>query len=203
MDADIIAVQEVLADQTACLARQLDHASVFGAARKLRGVDYGNVLLSRFPVTATEIHDLSVSGREPRSCLEAEIQIPERGPIHVFAMHLGTSWSERRRQAEKLFSESLLGRPRPDEPLLAMGDFNEWTAGAATRALAGRLQSVNIRAHLGRARTYPGFLPFLHLDHIYYDRALRLMGMSFLRTPLSLVASDHLPLIADFEWADY
>jgi endonuclease/exonuclease/phosphatase family metal-dependent hydrolase len=200
MDADIIALQEVQEDQIACFSRRLRHRCVFGAARKLGGVDYGNAIFTRFEVTDTKNHDLSVKGREPRACLEAQLEVPERGPLHAFAAHLGTSWAERRRQAEKLLSETLLGRPASTAPLLLLGDFNEWTAGATTRSLSRHMQSANIRAHLGRGRTYPGLLPFLHLDHIYHDRALRLTGMQFLRTRLSLIASDHLPLVADFEW---
>jgi endonuclease/exonuclease/phosphatase family metal-dependent hydrolase len=173
---------------------------VFGAARSLRGADYGNALLSRFPVTRTANHDLTVPRREARKCLEAEVQIPNRGAAHVFNVHLGTSWAERPRQAAKLLSGAMLGRPASDVPLLLLGDFNESTAGVTTRSLSRRLRSVDIRAHLGRARTYPGLLPFLHLDHIYYDPAFSLVEMRFLRTRLSLIASDHLPLIADFEW---
>jgi endonuclease/exonuclease/phosphatase family metal-dependent hydrolase len=200
MDADIIALQEVQEDQIACLSRALRLPCVFGAARKLGHLDYGNAIFSRFPVTSTKNHDLTVTGREPRACLEAELQVPDRGPMHAFAVHLGTSWSERRRQAEQLLSETLLGRPAASAPLLLLGDFNEWTAGTTTKSLSRQMQSANIRAHLGRARTYPGLLPFLHLDHIYHDRALRLTGMRFLRTRLSLIASDHLPLIAEFDW---
>jgi endonuclease/exonuclease/phosphatase family metal-dependent hydrolase len=53
--------------------------------------------------------------------------------------------------------------------------------------------------HANRTRTYPGFFPFLHLDHVYYDRTLRLKSIALHRTPTALVASDHLPLVAEFE----
>jgi len=200
LDADIIALQEVLSSQAQCLASKLKQPYVFAGARIHRGVDYGNILFTRFPVTRTENHDITISGREERKCLEAEIQIPGRGALHVFAVHLGTSWSERRQQARKLLAPALLGRSNSSAPALLLGDFNEWTAGVTTRLLSGHLQSINTRAHLGRARTYPGLLPFLHLDHIYYDQELRLVNVRLLRTPLSLIASDHLPLAADFEW---
>jgi endonuclease/exonuclease/phosphatase family metal-dependent hydrolase len=81
-----------------------------------------------------------------------------------------------------------------------LGDFNEWTKGLATTLLNSHLTSADIRVHLRRARTYPGFLPFLHLDHVYHDPALRLERLTLHRTPKSLVASDHLPLVADFSW---
>jgi endonuclease/exonuclease/phosphatase family metal-dependent hydrolase len=48
-----------------------------------------------------------------------------------------------------------------------------------------------------RRRTYPGLFPILHLDHIYYAGRLEVLAVELARTRLSLVASDHLPLVAD------
>ena len=50
-------------------------------------------------------------------------------------------------------------------------------------------------------RSYPGFMPVLHLDHIYYDDALKLKTFRLHRSRKALVASDHLPLVACFELA--
>jgi endonuclease/exonuclease/phosphatase family metal-dependent hydrolase len=41
-------------------------------------------------------------------------------------------------------------------------------------------------------------LPFLHLDHIYFDEALELVEARLHRSRTALVASDHLPIVADF-----
>jgi endonuclease/exonuclease/phosphatase family metal-dependent hydrolase len=37
----------------------------------------------------------------------------------------------------------------------------------------------------------------LHLDHIYYDGHVEVMKVEMPRTRLSLMASDHLPLVAE------
>ena len=79
-----------------------------------------------------------------------------------------------------------------------LGDFNEWTHGLASQLLAAHLESADVRHHLRRARTYPGPLPFLHLDHIYYDKQLELQRLTLHKSRTALVASDHLPLVADF-----
>jgi hypothetical protein len=47
---------------------------------------------------------------------------------------------------------------------------------------------------------YPGLLPFLRLDHIYYDPMLRLEKLCLHRTRKALVAGDDLPLIGEFVW---
>jgi endonuclease/exonuclease/phosphatase family metal-dependent hydrolase len=37
----------------------------------------------------------------------------------------------------------------------------------------------------------------LHLDHIYYDGQVEVVKVELPRTRLSLLASDHLPLVAE------
>jgi endonuclease/exonuclease/phosphatase family metal-dependent hydrolase len=41
-------------------------------------------------------------------------------------------------------------------------------------------------------------LPLVTLDHCYYEPPLELVDTSIWRTPKALIASDHLPLVADF-----
>ena len=47
-------------------------------------------------------------------------------------------------------------------------------------------------------RTYPALLPFLHLDYIYFEHTLRVKDAFFHHSRLAMVASDHVPLVADF-----
>ena len=71
--------------------------------------------------------------------------------------------------------------------------------GLATQMLSERLQSIDLRKHLRRRRTYPGVFPVLHLDHIYYDGQVEVVKLELPRTRLSLMASDHLPLVAELK----
>jgi len=82
-------------------------------------------------------------------------------------------------------------------PKIVLGDFNEWMKGLATQTLSERLQSIDLRVHLRRRRTYPGVFPVLHLDHIYYDGDLEIDHIEVLRSRRALIASDHVPLVAD------
>ena len=120
--------------------------------------------------------------------------------LHTFNVHLGTAFLERRHQGRKLIDEAIRNDSKLHGPRLMLGDFNEWTRGLASRLLASHLISADVRLHLPRTRTYPGVLPFLHLDHIYYEDSLTLEAMTLHRNRLSLLASDHLPLVADFRF---
>src|SRR6185369_8110131 len=111
-------------------------------------------------------------------------------------VHLGTAVLERRYQATRL--AAFVHDRRVEGPKVILGDFNEWTRGLATKTLSSLFESVDIYAYLKRRRTYPGIFPFLHLDHIYYEGArVEVRKVELPRTRRALIASDHLPLVAD------
>lgn len=196
--ADVIALQEVLDRQAEIVSSELGLPFVLGENRKHRGYGYGNVVLSRFPIRETHNYDLSVPGREQRGCLRADVAVNGATLLHIFNVHLGTAFLERRQQGRRLIAPELLNDKAFESPRVVLGDFNEWTQGLATRLLRSHLESADVRRHLRRSRTYPGVLPFLHLDHIYYDPVLRLERLILWRTPKALIASDHLPLVGEF-----
>jgi endonuclease/exonuclease/phosphatase family metal-dependent hydrolase len=209
IDADVIALQEVVCgadtgregDQGRFLADELGLHYQLGENRKLKGAAYGNVALSRFPLKVVSNHDLSVEGYERRGALHTDVCLTESETLHVFNVHLGTAFLERRHQARRL-SERKTGLLHNEElrgAKIVLGDFNEWTPGLATRMLGSHLKSVDILKHLGRSNTYPAFMPILHLDHIYYDGPLELKALRLHRTRTAVMASDHLPLVAEFE----
>ena len=56
-------------------------------------------------------------------------------------------------------------------PKIVLGDFNEWARRLTQDVLAEKLQSIDLTKYLSHKRTYPGFFPMVHLDHIYYEGA--------------------------------
>lgn len=214
VDADIIALQEVLSvggaaremDQARFIAEELGYDYCIGENRRLAGGAYGNVILSRLPWRHVHNYDITWRGRERRGCLRVDIETSGDSSssggagrlIHLFNVHLGTAYIERRHQARQLVGERILGNAELTGARVVLGDFNEWTKGLATRLLTEHLQSVDVRTHLRSPRTYPGPLPLVHLDHIYFDPALELEQLTLHKSLTALVASDHLPLVADF-----
>jgi endonuclease/exonuclease/phosphatase family metal-dependent hydrolase len=202
---DVIGLQEVVSvdtghrelHQARYLAESLGMNLELGRVRELYGGVYGNVVLSRFPIRNACAYDLSAPGRERRGCLRADVDLGNNVLLHFFNMHLGTGFLERRWQAQRLVESQIIRGPDLG-PRVVAGDFNEWTAGMVSRVLAAEFRTADIRLHLKRAHTYPGVFPVLHLDHIYYDEDLIVEKVVLHRTMKSLVASDHLPLYADF-----
>jgi endonuclease/exonuclease/phosphatase family metal-dependent hydrolase len=180
------------------LAERLGHCFAIGQTREHRGGVYGNVTLSRWGFELTRPIDLTVRGREERGVLRTDIRI---GPhlVHVFNVHLGTAHRERRKQAIRLMDADLLRAVDISGPRIVLGDFNDWTHGLVTRTLSAEFHLSDLAAHLPWTRNYPAILPCLHLDHIYCDYHLKIAGARFQRDRLTLIASDHLPLVADLK----
>ena len=207
IDADIIAMQEVLCHsknhkrdhQAEYIAEALGMDYRLGENRKIKGGEYGNVILSRLPIRTSTNYDITIHKYEPRGCLRTEISVNGGRPLNFVNVHMGTSYFERRKQVHKLLAGHVLDQPEIVGSRIVAGDFNEWTSGLTTQLFRKNFKSIDPRLHLGSPRTFPGVLPLVHLDHVYFDENFRLVNASLHRTRTSLIASDHLPIVAEFE----
>jgi endonuclease/exonuclease/phosphatase family metal-dependent hydrolase len=206
IDADVVALQEVLCHskshrrdhQAEYIAEALEMDYRLGENRKIRGGDYGNVVLSRLPIKTTKNYDITIHKYEPRGCLRTEIAV-NGNSLHFVNIHMGTSYFERRKQVHKLLAAHVLDHPELVGRRIIAGDFNEWTSGLTTRLFKENFHCVDARLDLGASRTFPGIFPLVHLDHVYFDKTFRLRNAFLHRTRTALVASDHLPVVAEFE----
>ena len=200
INADVIALQEVIgagpagAGQAEEIGAGLGMGWVMNCVRTLRQHQFGNVVLSRYPIMHHSQYDLSWRTCEPRNCQRADLDLGGQ-LLHVYNVHLGTAVLERRYQAGRL--ASFVHDRRVTGPKIILGDFNEWMRGLATKTLSSLFESIDIAAHLKRRRTYPGLFPVVHLDHIYYEGRVEIVNVEMPRTRKALIASDHLPLIAN------
>jgi endonuclease/exonuclease/phosphatase family metal-dependent hydrolase len=153
--------------------------------------------LSRFAPAYSVNYDLTWRHRERRGCLRTDYELGGT-MLHVFNVHLGTGFTERRHQARRLVSRDILHDDDLSGPKLVVGDFNEWTRGLASQLMGDAFRSAEPRGLFRSRKTYPGILPFLHLDHFYYDQRMSLLNVHVSRTRKALIASDHLPIVAEF-----
>ncbi len=178
----------------------------FGHTVTLRRGRYGNATLSRYPIDEERNIDLSIPGRKRRGCQHTRVSIERTSTISVsvdlFNVHLGLSAQERAHQVGKLARAADLTTPDERRVCLVAGDFNDWrsllhpifTEILSFHCATGRRGSGN-----GSIRTYPAFSPRGGLDRIYYRGAVRLLAARPCDLAISRVASDHLPVVADFE----
>jgi endonuclease/exonuclease/phosphatase family metal-dependent hydrolase len=187
----IVALQEVDSrrksdvDPFEFLQRELGEHGIGAKSIITEDGSYGQMLISRWPLSATEIHDLSFPQREPRRAIATRIETPF-GLLRVVATHLGLSIHERRAQTRTLLA---LAEEEPTTTVV-MGDFNDWFFPGSVRSVLSRVCPARTRF-----RTFPSRLPMLRLDRIYCRP-----GNAFVQCFTDRSArgcSDHLPVIAD------
>ncbi len=206
-NSDVIALQEVVGmdqlererNQVRSIAEELGFDFRIGENRRLHGGAYGNALLTRLPIVSEHNHDVTWRKSEPRGCLEVVLEMEDRNSpkrFRIFNVHLGTGFFERRYQGKRLLD--VVGNHFDDSPRVVLGDFNEWPRGLASHLLQHHFQTAEPKRRLGRARSYPGILPLAHVDHIYHDSSFELINVKTHRSRRALIASDHMPLVAEF-----
>jgi endonuclease/exonuclease/phosphatase family metal-dependent hydrolase len=189
--ADVIGLQEVRAGQEVEIARVLGYHVVFARADHVGGYEFGNAILSRFPIRRSDVYPLGMPRHEQRVCLHAEIVWPgEAGAIHVFSVHLGQNETERRKQAERIASNAVVENPSfHNAPRVILGDFNEKSRnGVVNQTLA------NFQCATGKSWT--AFFPMVYLDRVYISGDLKFHDFHIYRTGSALIASDHAPITA-------
>jgi endonuclease/exonuclease/phosphatase family metal-dependent hydrolase len=202
LQCDIVGLQEVdnspgdspTSMQLEYLARRTGMNAVAGLRIVRHMGHYGNALLTRHRILRARRHDLSTSPwLEPRGAVDAEIDL---GGLTCRALvtHLGLVPGERHAQARTVLA--LVGETPFDEPLVLLGDINEWLPiGRSLRAL---------HALFGRppyARSFPAGFPLFALDRIWARPRDSLRTVRAHRSALSRVASDHLPVVGEWSLA--
>ena len=206
IDADIACLQEVDArrrserhvDQWAYLGAATGYQVITGTGVRQTHGRFGNAILTRLPVLAARVIDLTVAGYEPRAAIDADVLVGDR-VLRVIATHFGLHAAERRQQANRLMAA--VGEPVPTSwhevnAVLLMGDLNEW------RGRRGAIRFLD--RHLGpstAARTFPSWMPVLPLDRIYAGGPAILRDVDVYSSPLARFASDHLPLVGSLSWS--
>jgi endonuclease/exonuclease/phosphatase family metal-dependent hydrolase len=195
LDADIIALQEVENratgfDMLAYLKGESGFEAIAGPTLLRRGADYGNGLLTRFKVLSVQRINLCVERCEPRGALDVELDCGGT-PMRVLATHLGLRPYERREQIQRLLRVLESDRPLPT---LLMGDINEWFLwGRPLRWMHKHFEETPSLA------TFPSRFPVFALDRLWVKPKSLLRKMEVHVSPLSRVASDHLPLTAELD----
>jgi endonuclease/exonuclease/phosphatase family metal-dependent hydrolase len=189
---DIVALQEVdaLADQAHELAAQL--GMQLRAVRSITGGDrrdYGIATLTKLPITTTrEIH-LPQAGPPGSRCALVTELVWEGRALDMVNAHVSMMYRDRPAQAAALASAVTRS------PVVVAGDFNMTPLSPAFRLLARGLTSAT-----RFARTWPAPAPIAPIDHILFRGLACQAGRAWHRGGARR-ASDHLPVVADFELA--
>ena len=210
-EPDVVCLQELdvgrartgMVDQAEAIAERLSMSFHFHAALKVEAEQYGDAILTPHPERLIRSGGLptirGVPGLEPRGALWAAIEF-DGVSVNVINTHLGLVPREQRLQAAALLGEHWLGHPQCTGPTILTGDFNATSITRPYQALARRLGDCQRELGLKPSvKTFPSSFPAIRIDHCFTSPEIVVTGVTAPFSPLARMASDHLPLIVDFE----
>lgn len=186
MNVDIITLEEV--DQNTTRSDGLDQAKIiaektgmyyaFGKATDMKGGNYGNAILSKYPIEKTKVFPLPSGEFEQRALMLSKINVPGfDSPIYVFNSHFDWHEEDEVRMSQARFINSIVfdDLDLDDEfpnlatgIMLLLGDFNSVKSDRVVKELEKYWNIV--KQDNVDTRTWPAGNPGLDLDHIFTSR---------------------------------
>jgi endonuclease/exonuclease/phosphatase family metal-dependent hydrolase len=190
--ADIVALQEVdrylprsqFTDQVHSLATGLNMHYTFAPTLSMAFMQYGNAILSKYPIVHTSVVPLPGWG-EPRAMMTATVSIHGH-EIDVVNLHLGVHAEDRAEQ----FAVVLAEMKKRQAPSILMGDFNMLAESEHLLSLHEVLYPISLDEP---SSTVSGGG---QIDHIYANFPMMTEQVYTLFSD----ASDHLPVVAEMSW---
>lgn len=205
-DADLIGLNEVdrcfsrrsgYIDQLSWLSEKLNMHHAFGAAVTLRSKNgiflrqYGNALLSRYPILLQTNHPLLFFKGifEGRALLEAEVQIQGQ-LLNMYVTHLSLSPLRQNKQIEYMLKKL----KETELPVIVCGDFNMRPGMKQWKKITNILTDVCHSQYDAPCPTFPSLRPKIQLDYIFVSEHYLIDSVQFM--PKHRNSSDHIPIKA-------
>ena len=195
--AEIIALQEVerfsvrtrFQDQIGYIADKLSLNYVFGKSINILNGQYGNAILSKYPIEEYEVRELPSEG-EKRTLLRARLNV-YGNKIFFYNTHLGLKQSERDMQVEEIIR--IIG---DDKNFMLAGDFN-----AILDRLGAIIESYKDCASFESNDSKATFEKEglnERIDYIFVPKNFRVKEYDVLKSD----ASDHYPVVSTLEFTN-
>lgn len=200
-DPDLVALQEVdvntersgEGNQAEMIAEKLNMYAYFGKALDYEGGEYGNAILSKFPLSEETTHNLPNApgdNTERRVMAAAKLKIPN-GPELLFgSIHLDYKRDSPSRitQLEEIIEIS----EKEDLPMILAGDFND-SPGSETIDLLKSKFTLSCRncpptIPVNEPNRAIDFIAFKHQENKFKAKSHEVVNETY--------ASDHLPVVA-------
>lgn len=218
LDADVLMLQEVDAGvgrsnhdkQTELLGEELGmrYRTWFPNVDVRGGGQYGNAILSRYPLIESSNIDLTLRFKKARSVLHGVIRVRHDDvdrTVHVFNMHLGLARYERKRQLQMFLDSHPFSHLHHDTPVVVGGDLNDVYGGLGQLLAPAGFRGPGAEPPgprrpgeaIRRPLTFPAWGPLRALDGIFVRGAVDFVRLARCDSDLARRASDHRPIVAE------
>lgn len=203
--ADIVALQEVDKGVERTMRRDLPAefatltglTCVFSNNFPYQGGEYGNAVLSRFPIKRwANLHYKMLRPGEQRGILQLVLDVHGRELVFMDT-HIDFRGDDAERLLNAAEIQELIQQYR-GQPMILCGDFNDTPASRPCRKIAENFIDAWASVGEGDGFTIPAGRPAKRIDYIWIANDDSLVPLKA-RVPDS-AASDHLPVVAELRF---
>ena len=208
---DVVALQEIdvgrdrsgKIDQAKSIALKLGMIAHFHPSFLLKEGQYGNAILSRYPlkiVRKDALPRLRSQGLfEPRAALWVEVDV-NGVKVNLINSHLSLWPAERMLQTKALLGPDWTGSAACQGPIVLCGDFNAYPHSMVYKRMGVKLRDAQLLLDSHKPKgTWMATHPFDRIDHFFVSPDIGVMSITVPTTELDRIASDHLPLVVDLK----
>lgn len=206
---DIVALQELDSgrrrssgvNQVELIAGKLGMSFYFHPARRNQLEEYGNAILSRYPMEMIKKDSLpklwNKTFLEPRGAIWVMVDL-QGTKINIINTHLSLWSKERRLQMKSLLSGDWLRHPDCNGPIILCGDLNMAPHSPVYKEIIKRFNDsqLMLTGHKPIKTWFSGY-PFRRIDHVFLTAEFNVQSIEGTHTTLDRLASDHLPVTVD------
>jgi len=202
--ADIVALQEVdrgvertaRRDLISELAALTGMKHAFGKNIDYQGGDYGNAILSRFPIVNDQNHHYKMlRPGEQRGLLQVELRVAGKRLL-LMNTHLDHRPDDSERLSNIDEIAEILGRYK-GLPVILCGDFNDTPDSPMHQKIEEILVDSWKRGGAGQGFSFSSTQPRKRIDYIFVNK--RKAPMPVKAWVAESIASDHLPVVVEFK----
>jgi len=202
--ADLVALQEVdkgvartaRRDLPAELAALTGLTCVFSNNFPYQGGEYGNAVLTRFPIKRwTNHHYEMLRPNEQRGILQLVLDVQGRELV-LMNTHIDSRADDAERW-KNVGEIETLAASYSGRPVIICGDFNTEPRGRVYERLSKSFVDTWPQSGTGAGFSFPAGAPVKRIDYIWISQGAALVPLKAWVVPSE--ASDHLPVVAEFE----
>jgi endonuclease/exonuclease/phosphatase family metal-dependent hydrolase len=207
-EPDVVALQELEVNhrrsqrihQPGRMAELLGMDYHYHPVRIRRGAGFGNAVFTRHRMKEVQTASLpTFRFLQKRGAVWMSVELDGHS-VQIINTHFGLLHQERMMQARALCGDGWLDHPECREnPRIVCGDFNATPKSRVYEMLDTTLSDAMKLAGDPGVRTWPSMLPMVRYDHVFVCDGIRARRVEVPRTLRTRLASDHLPVMMDFE----
>ena len=199
---DLVALQEVdqltersgKMDAIGLLKKKTGMYGIFMRTFDYQGGEFGNAILSRFPIIEHKLFPLPARDRyEDRLLMMVACVMKNGDTIHFYNTHLDHHSGDSDRPVQM---QEIIRIIRNDKAkIILVGDLNCSPGSEPLNALNEVLTRCD-----SDEKTYPADTPERLIDHVYYSKNKGIKNLGLMVIP-EKVASDHRPIVAKLQYS--